>query len=211
MTEIILIRHGETAFNVSNIFRGRLDVPLNDTGQKQAEMLAEYLTDWQIEAVYTSPLKRAMQTAEPVASNHKRSVIVSEGFNDFNFGEWQGLSREQAKEKCPEIYAEWATKPHLVQIPGAERLSDVRARTWRALEDILKKSYDSFVIVTHRVITKVLICALLGLDESHFWNIEHDTCGVTVFKYDDKKRFILTRHNDTSFLTRPKTPKVDFS
>jgi len=66
---------------------------------------------------------------------------------------------------------------------------------------IIPKYEGSVVLVSHRVVNKVLICALLGLDNSHFWNVRQDTCGITIFTYENG-RFILTRHNDTSFLRR---------
>ncbi len=77
MTEIILIRHGETAWNVDEIFRGRIDVELNETGTKQAELLAEYLSKVRIEAIYSSPLKRALKTAEIIAGYHKLDVDIA--------------------------------------------------------------------------------------------------------------------------------------
>jgi broad specificity phosphatase PhoE len=76
MVEIILARHGETEWNVEEVFRGRIDVELNQTGLKQAELLAEYLSGHKIEAVYSSPLKRALKTAEVVARRHKLRVEI---------------------------------------------------------------------------------------------------------------------------------------
>ena len=67
MTEIILVRHGETEWNAGQIFRGRIDMELNETGNKQAELLVEYLSDLKIEAIHSSPLKRALRTAEIIA------------------------------------------------------------------------------------------------------------------------------------------------
>ena len=75
---------------------------------------------------------------------------------------------------------------------------------------VIARDAKTVVLVSHRVVNKVLICALLGLDNSHFWNIKLDTCGITIFTYGDKQ-FILTKHNDTSYL-KPlhKTPLGDF-
>ena len=87
MTEIILARHGETEWNVEEIFRGRIDVELNETGMKQAELLAEYLSDVKIDAIYSSPLKRALKTAEVIASYHQLNVEITPGLIDFDFGE----------------------------------------------------------------------------------------------------------------------------
>ncbi|MFH0914690.1 MAG: histidine phosphatase family protein [Chloroflexota bacterium] len=199
MTEIILVRHGETEWNVAEIFRGRLDIALNETGLRQAELLARELSGWKLAAVYSSPLKRALQTAEPIARYHELVVKTSPGLTDLNFGEWQGRAREEVKNKYPQIYTEWIESPHKVRVPGGESLDEVRERATRLVEEVVAQHQGTVVLVSHRVITKVLICALLGLDNSRFWNIRHDNCGVTIFDYR-KGRFILNRHNDTSFL-----------
>ena len=96
-------------------------------------------------------------------------------------------------------------------MPGGERLQDVRNRAMFVLNDIMERYHEGkVVLVSHRVVNKVLICALLGLDNSHFWSIKLDTCGITGFDYEGG-RFVLTRHNDTSFL-KPiqEAPLADF-
>jgi broad specificity phosphatase PhoE len=87
MAEIILARHGETEWNVTEVFRGRIDIDLNETGVKQAKLLAEYLSESAIEAVYSSPLKRARKTAEIIAQPHKLKVNADPGLIDFDFGQ----------------------------------------------------------------------------------------------------------------------------
>ena len=93
-------------------------------------------------------------------------------------------------------------RPDLVDIPGGELLADVRKRCLNALDGIIQKHKDGTVaIVTHRMITKVLICLMLGLDNSHIWAIDHDTCGVTTFYFNpDYTLYVLKHHNDISFL-----------
>ncbi|MCD6507567.1 histidine phosphatase family protein [Candidatus Poribacteria bacterium] len=199
---IMLIRHGETAWNVREVFRGRIDVELNETGVKQAELLGEYLSHENILAVYSSPLKRALKTAEMIAKHHDIDVEITEGLMDLDFGEWQGLPHETVKEGYGELYRKWLESPHEVRMPNGEGLDDVRERGVRLVEELIDEygSGESIIaLVSHRVVNKVLICALLGLDNSHFWNIKMDTCGITTFEYE-KGRFVLTRHNDTSFL-----------
>jgi len=200
MIEIILARHGETDWNVSETFRGRVDMLLNEAGRKQAEMLGEYLGQEQIDFIYSSPLKRAVETARAIAGPRKLEVNAVENLTDFHFGDWQGLSRSQVAEKYPELYRDWLDTPEQVRIPGGESLEDVRNRAVPFVEDaVMRCGEGRIVFVSHRVINKVLVCSLLGLDMSHFWNIRIDTCGLTRFDYGDG-RLVLTRHNDTSFL-----------
>jgi broad specificity phosphatase PhoE len=199
MVEIILARHGQTAWNVEEVFRGQIDVELNQTGIKQAELLAEYLSGQKIEAVYSSPLKRALKTAEAIASRHRLVVEVSPGLIDGDFGQWQGLSLREVKDKYKKLYEQWAQSPQLVEIPGGESLDVVRERALKVVNEVIARHSGAVVLVAHRVVNKVLICALLGLDNSHFWNIKQDVGGTTVFSYENS-RLVLTRHNDTSYL-----------
>jgi len=199
MSEIILARHGETAWNVEEVFRGRIDVELNQTGLKQAELLAEYLSGQKIEAVYSSPLQRALKTAEAVARRHNLRVEIVSGLTDCDFGRWQGLHLGEVKDKYSQLYQQWAESPQSVKIPGGESLDEVRKRAIAVVNEIVSRHGERVVLVSHRVVNKVLICALLGLDNSHFWNIKQDVCGTTFFSHEDG-RFVLTRHNDTSYL-----------
>lgn len=210
MAEIILVRHGETEWNIKEIFRGRTDIELNETGLRQAELLAEYLSSIKIEAIYSSPLKRALNTAQAIARHHKLKVETAPGLIDFDYGEWQGLPHQEVKDKYKELYAQWLNKPHLVKTPGGESLDGVRERALKVVQTAVAKHAGYVVLVSHRVVNKVLICALLGLDDSHFWNIRQDNCGITTFIHENG-RFILTKHNDTSFLTPlPEAKLSDF-
>ncbi|MBA7483429.1 Phosphoserine phosphatase 1 [subsurface metagenome] len=210
MTEIILARHGETEWNIAEVFRGRIDVELNQTGVEQAELLAEYLGGLKIDAVYSSPLKRALTAAEVIAGYHQLDVEIAPGLTDFDYGKWQGLAHQEVKDEYKELYAQWINNPHQVRMPAGESLGDVRERAIGVVNNVIAQYAGTVVLVSHRVVNKVLICALLGLDNSHFWNIRLDIGGITTFIYENK-RFILTKHNDTSYLKPlPKTPLGDF-
>ena len=199
MTEIIIARHGQTEWNVGEVFRGRIDIALDETGEKQAELLAEYLRGRAIEAIYSSPLKRSQQTAREIARYHRLEVKIAPGLIDFNFGKWHGLTNQEAKEKYRELYTGWTHNPHQVIMPDGESLDDVRERAGGVIDEVIARYKGTVVLVAHRVVNKVLICDLLGLDNSHFWNIRQDTCGITTFVYENG-RFILTEHNNTSYL-----------
>jgi broad specificity phosphatase PhoE len=199
MTELILVRHGETVWNVEKIFRGRADVDLDEVGIKQAELLGKYLSNWEIEAIYSSPLTRALDTANIIARYHKIGVYIADGLIDFDYGEWQSLPEQEVRKSYPALIDKWHNNPQEVRMPGGESLEDVRARAAGVVDDVLSKYERSVVMVSHRVVNKVLICSLLGLDNSYFWNIKQDVSGITIFNYVDG-RFVLTRHNDTSHL-----------
>jgi broad specificity phosphatase PhoE len=199
MAELILARHGETVWNVEKIYRGRIDVNLDEVGIKQAELLSEHLSDLELEAVYSSPLRRALDTANVIARYQKIGVHIAKGLIDFDYGKWQSRSEQEAKKLYPALHNEWHNNPHKVRMPGGESLEDVRSRAIEVINEVLFKYQGAVVLVSHRVVNKVLICSLLGLDNSYFWNIKQDVGGITIFNYADG-RFVLTKHNDTSHL-----------
>lgn len=210
MTEITLARHGETEWNRTEVFRGRIDVELNETGIKQAGLLAEYLGRVKIEAIYSSPLIRALKTAEMIAGYHRLEVKTAFGLIDLDFGKWQGLPHQEVKDKYGELYADWTSHPERVKIPDGENLDVVRERALGVVAQVSARHQGTVVMISHRVVNKVLICALLGLDNAHFWKIRQDTGAITTF-VTENERFILTEHNNTSFL-KPiqKAPLSDF-
>jgi broad specificity phosphatase PhoE len=209
MTEIILVRHGETGWNVSETYRGRADVALDEVGIKQAELLGEYLSDWKLDAIYSSPLGRARDTADAVARHQDISVQVASGLIDLDYGSWQGLPDAEVRRLYPDLHKEWRTSPHLVTMPGGESLGDVAKRALGVINEAVSRYQGSVALVSHRVVNKVLICSLLGLDNSRFWDIRQDVGGITAFDHAEG-RFILTRHNDTSHLKGMKGSLSDF-
>ncbi len=209
MTEIILVRHGQTEWNMGRVYRGRADVALDEVGMKQAELLGRYLAGLKLDAVYSSPLRRALDTAVALTQHQAIDVQVSNGLIDFDYGKWQGLSDEEVRKSYPALHRRWCTAPHLVTMPRGESLSDVQRRALPVVDEAVCRYDGRVVFVSHRVVNKVLICSLLGLDNSHFWDIRQDLGGMTTFNYVDS-RFALTGHNDTSYLAGMRTPLDDF-
>jgi broad specificity phosphatase PhoE len=199
MAKLVLARHGETAWNVERIFRGRSEVELDDVGVRQAELLGKYLSSLKLDAIYSSPVRRALDTANIVARYQRIDVQVAHGLSDLDFGEWQSLPEQEVRRRYPDLLNEWHNSPHKVRIPGGESLEDVRKRAVEVVNNALPKYQGNVLLVSHRVVIKVLVCSFLGLDNSHFWNIGQDVGGITIFSHADG-RFVLTRHNDTCHL-----------
>jgi len=199
MLELILVRHGETAWNVNEVFRGRSNIELNETGTRQAAALAEFLSHRELEAIYCSPLVRALKTADAIATRQNIQVVPVEALNDMSFGEWEGKPVAEVREKYPKLFNDWISNPHLVRIPGGDTLEDVASRAVDFVDIIVKKHNSPIVLVSHRVVHMVLILKLLGLDVSRFWKIKMDTAAMTVFTYT-KYGFCLSEHNNTCYL-----------
>jgi len=212
MTSIYLVRHGQTAWNKEEIFRGRRDIPLNETGLKEAELAGEYFRGLEIDAIYSSPLSRAWQTAEKIARVRSLEVEPLDGIIDMSFGSWEGRTLEEVKKTEGELYPLWRDEPHLVQFPGGESLDEVRARSMAALGELIRSHPEkTIVLVSHRVVNKVLICAILGLDNSHFWQIGQDTTAINLIRYKNGK-YVLALMNEACHLKalQKERVKVDF-
>ena len=200
MTGVYLVRHGTTEWNREEIFRGRADCALNETGRAEARAVAAYFEGVNLDGIYTSPLARAAETAAAIAAGRGIEVGSDPAFIDLDFGEWQGRPLKEVREKYPELYRAWRERPQEVTIPGGENLDSVRARAWEGLLRVARENPDrTVVIVSHRVITKILICAALGLDNSHFWQIKQDTTAINCLEYA-RGYFIVSLLNDTCHL-----------
>jgi broad specificity phosphatase PhoE len=200
MTRIYLVRHGTTQWNREEIFRGRVECPLNDTGQAEARAAAAFFQGIRIDGIYSSPLARAAETAAAIAAGKGVEIILDPAFTDLDFGEWQGRPLKEVRGKYPDLYRAWRERPQDVTFPKGENLDQVRTRAWAGLLRIAQGNPDrTVVIVSHRVITKVLLCAALGLDNSHFWQIRQDTTAINCLEYS-RGAFTVTLLNDTCHL-----------
>jgi broad specificity phosphatase PhoE len=200
MTRIILVRHGETEWNRVERFRGQIDIELNDTGHRQAEAVASRLCKRKIDALYSSPLKRAVQTAEPIADACGLEVQALEGLNDIDYGLWAGLSPDDVASTYGALYQAWLDTPHLVEFPDGESLDHVRSRAWEALKQVcLPYEGQTMVLVSHVVVNRVLISAFLGLSNASFWRIGQDNAAINIFKVQDARCQLLLL-NDTCHL-----------
>lgn len=200
MTTVLLIRHGETEWNREKVYRGRKDIPLSDNGRSQANRLAAILAESPIKAVYASPLSRAVETAIAVARVKGMEVNVHDAFIDMDFGDWEGLSVEEARDRDPELYAIWECAPDDFVPPQGESLAAIRNRAEEGLAQIVESHPDQLiVVVTHRVVCKLLICSILGLPSTAFWKIQQDVCCLNAFSIDGDTS-VLLRMNDTCHL-----------
>ena len=221
-TRFILVRHGRTAWNREVRFRGREDLPLDEVGLKQAEAAGRRIAaTWSVSAVYTSPLRRARQTAQAIAKALGLTPQPLEGLLDLDYGRWQGLSPQEVEERDGDLYAAWLRSPLTVQFPGGESLAQVRERALAAVLELARRHPgETVVLVGHQAVNKVLLGAVLtgahagpgwsqaqgpgsaghpGLDDSLFWRIEQDTGAINVFEYREGT-FVVTLLNDTCHL-----------
>ncbi len=199
---IILVRHGETDWNKEKIFRGRTDIPLNENGLLQARRTGEALKGLPVEAVFSSPLSRALMTAREIAAAFDLTVQPASEFTDLDFGLWEGMQVKEVADKYPCELKRWQETPQLGAGPGGETLAAVRERAWAGLTRLAGgRAGGTMVVVSHRVVLKILLLAVLGLDESKFWMLQQDPCAINVVRYSGGLYF-LHRFNETCHLKK---------
>lgn len=204
-TTILVIRHGETAWNRSKIFRGTYDIPLNDNGKNQAQLLADALKDRTIDAAWTSPLSRSRETAEIVMADRGVDAIVDERLADINYGDWTGKEEAKVAQQWPDLFDLWATQPEKVQFPNGETLEQLYSRTSDAM-DSLAATHDgkTIALFAHRAVNKILVLAALGLPPARFPFIRQDNCCLTEFQRNENGYVIVTL-NSTSHIDKSGT------
>jgi broad specificity phosphatase PhoE len=164
MTRIILVRHGATVWNDLRLAQGHADIDLNDVGRRQAERVAAALAHEHIDAVYSSDLRRAVDTARPIAVAHELEVRVDPAFREIDQGEWEGVHVDAIKERWPEL---WGPARHYRARPGGESPAQVRRRALEGLRRIAGAHPDgTVVVVTHGGTIRWLSAEALGYDDA---------------------------------------------
>lgn len=201
MTKILLVRHGQTAWNREERFRGQVDVPLDEVGLEQAKAVGQRIaSDWQPSAIYASSLQRTLQTAAAIAHACKLRTTIHDGLLDIDYGAFAGLTPAEAASQYPDLAHAWQQAPHTVQFPDGESLSEVRGRAQAAVMEIVAKHPNqTLVLVTHVVVCRLLLCAMLGLESSHFWQFQPATASISVLEVSDQGSTLLSV-NDTCHL-----------
>ena len=181
MGKVVLVRHGETDWNTVDRIQGWTDVPLNSNGVKQADRTAKKLSRLRISAVYSSPLKRAVRTAEKIAKKHGLRVIEIPELIEVNQGLWEGLLVDEARRQMPSLYLKWEQDPYNTSPPGGESIKTLSERVLPAY-DRIKEAHPgrTICVVTHKVVMALIKCVhgninikdvLLHLPENAEWEI----------------------------------------
>ena len=166
MTRLTLVRHGETEGQSSIRYHGRTDVPLSALGRAQMARARCALADQRFDAVYTSTLSRSIEAAAIIAGE-ETSIERVTGFDEIDFGDWEGLTAEEIRARDPARYATWVGIRTDFQYPGGESVSAFRARVARALHDVLAQAPPGHLLfAVHKGIIYSVLMELLQLDES---------------------------------------------
>jgi alpha-ribazole phosphatase len=205
MTRLILVRHGETDWNAARRYQGQTDVPLNDTGRRQATALADGLKAQDLSAIYSSDLQRARQTAQAIAAHRGLPIRDDPRLREISFGDWEGLTYAQIQARWPHEMAAWFADPVRVAPRGGETLAQVAGRVQAALDDIVRASADRAVaVIAHGGVLRTLLCTALQLDLRAQWRFGLSNASISELRFYDTD-VVLTRLNDTHHLGSDET------
>jgi probable phosphoglycerate mutase len=198
---LLLVRHGETDANRDGIALGQLDVPLNETGVRQAEALGRALAAEPIVAIYCSPLGRAMSTAEAIAAHHTVGVIVEHGLIEMDVGEIDGIPFPEVREKYPEFLAMWMSEEGPSHdMPGGESLATVAERAWRTLDSLAARHRgETVVAVTHNFVILTLLAKVMDVELHSFRRLRHSVAAISELDMRPGHARVI-RLNDTCHL-----------
>ncbi|HKZ50462.1 MAG TPA: histidine phosphatase family protein [Dehalococcoidia bacterium] len=180
MNRLILVRHGESAWNKERRYQGQQDVPLSPLGWLQAERLRERLAGERIDAVYASDLVRAVETAETIVQGRCLTIEKCPELREAYFGEWEGLTFEEVAARDGEKLNRLLAEPHLVAPASGEGLPELQRRVCSWVEPIVRQQRGSVLVVSHYGPLKSLLCHFLGLDLGSYFRIRMDNASVSI-------------------------------
>jgi broad specificity phosphatase PhoE len=175
MTELILVRHGQTDWNLARRYQGQQDIPLNAEGLRQAHALTTLLSAEVFDAIYSSDLKRALQTAQILLDDRNIPLITDTRLREIGFGDWEGELFREMFTKYPERFALSRNDPAIIMAPSGESVAQVAERT-SAIADEITRLYPSgrVLIVTHGMALATLVCRARGSALSEAFDLVPD-------------------------------------
>ena len=187
MMRLILVRHGQTEWNDSGRYQGQSNVPLSETGRHQAASLARNFPVQQLDAIYTSDLERARETAEYVASKFDVSVIREKAFRELSFGDWEGLTYREISSRWPEEADKLFTAPDELVIPNGETFQELQKRALDKIHLLYEKHIDQTVaIFAHGAINKTILAGLMHIPLHYLWSLRQDNTAVNILRLDGR-------------------------
>jgi probable phosphoglycerate mutase len=165
---LYITRHGTTEWNIEKRLQGWGDSPLTEEGINRAVSLGESLADVDFDIIYTSPQKRAMETAKLIMGNKNTKIITHDGLKELRFGIWEGMELDEINEKYPEEYYLYRNRPELYIPIDGESFKDLFNRVESFLEELKAVDYKNVLIVTHGMTIKTLITIIKGLTLDEF-------------------------------------------
>lgn len=199
MLKLILIRHAETIWNEELRYIGSTDLELSELGRKNASLAADYLASEKIDAIFSSDLRRAVETAAAIAAPHELPVTTLPELREIDFGDWEGLTHTEISQKYEDLIGEWLADPLAAVIPAGEKWPDFERRVTGGLQKVIDSlANGTAAVITHGGPIKAIIGSILKIPPSSYWQIYQDKGAINVIGYDENRaRLVLM--NDTCY------------
>jgi broad specificity phosphatase PhoE len=213
-TRVYLIRHGATELSAEDRFAGSVDVLLSNDGKEQARRLGERLAEQPIVAIYASPMKRTVATAELIASPHGLPVETVDAVREIAHGRWEGKTRAEVEKEWCDEYERWEHDPYTFAPVGGESGLQVTARALPALMQMVESHRDAqFAVISHKATIRLLLCTLLAFDPRRYRDrLDQSPAALNVLDFQDLDHARLTLFNDVShYAPTPEIPKKRLS
>ena len=200
-TTVLLIRHGETEWNILGKFQGCTDIPLSNEGVRQAGLLKNRING-DFDYIYASPLKRAYETAKIVAKDTDKEVCVANEIREINFGKWEGLTVKGIAEQYPEVFREWRNDKVEGKFCGGDMSvlnASIRAKNC-IMEIVNEHKGKKIVIVAHGGIIKAGLIGIFDWDMSMYHKIALGNTCINTIVFNEDMKPLLIGLNDTNHL-----------
>ena len=192
-TTVILIRHGETEWNVLRRFQGLTDIPLNDRGRQQAGFAKNGLHGMELDAIYTSPLQRALETAEIIRGERQIPIYPTDGLREMGIGEWEGLLVSEIDERYPGWYDIWRSAPTQIRLKGGEPYVETQRRAWKTFWEIVRKhGGETVLIVSHMMCISSILLTIAGIPLDEVWKHPIGNAALNIVEADSDGKAVIT-------------------
>lgn len=214
VTRLFLVRHGSTAATEEDRFSGSTGAELSDQGRWQASRLGERLSPQNIAAIYSSPLSRALDTAQIIAGHCRLAPIARDGLREIGHGHWEGMKRHDVEHEFAAEYAAWEADPFTFAPTGGESGVAVLARALPVIREIVTAhAGGQVVVVSHKATLRLILSSLLAFDPRGYRDrLDQSPACLNVVDFKDPVRVRLMLFNDTShYADRPRVAEQTLS
>ncbi|MDY2737926.1 histidine phosphatase family protein [Intestinibacter sp.] len=202
---LYIVRHGQTEWNILGKTQGHGNSDLTAKGVEQAELLANSMTKYPIDCIYSSDLGRAYQTAEIIGNKLNIEVEKTEALREMNFGTWEGRLIKDIMEEDPALYRQWRNEPHLAKIPQGETLDQIKERTDAFIKEINEK-YDGkhIVLVTHSLCARIMLLSFLNSPVENIYRLNQGNTALNIVELRDYGPVVMKMNDITHIINDEK-------
>ena len=200
MVKLILVRHALTVDNQKSRLSGHIDSSISEEGKEQIDKITNYLKDFDIDKIYTTTSSRTKDTVKKLSELKSIEIIEKESLNEISFGDFEGLTFDEIKDKYPKEFQDMIEKGYEYKYPNGESLIDSYNRVCIELDNIISNNDDRTILIcSHGGTIRNIITYLISNSYKYHWNFKIDNGSVTILEVQDGFT-VITAMNNTSFI-----------